>query len=433
MHFISRSKLAPLVRASKGYLLGAAGLPGFLLRSLTMRKRPVGIVLSVGGPHSGSAWITERVAKLGYRPVVLSPSLPLRELRYAAGWVKIDSTREPAKAAQAASKLGAKIVVSDHTNALLAPVARMQELLGLRGLGSRSPESSNDKRIFRQALDNAGAQNLKWAVINDLKEPPLEFPFILKPSVGTGSLGVIKVRNQEEFERVVSDKFVKPDQAVWIAEEFVLARQFDVEGVAQDGEYTVFSITEEHYTETAGRFPSTWFLFSPPVPEEWKNVLTETARATLAACGVQNGAFHCELRLTKELRCVPIDYSNRYGYPMMVSECAGTDFIGAYVSTLSEKPFKPLKIQKNTVFQQYASSEEQRAIYLRLIRENPQNVIEARMLGSLVGGVETFGRISLRSKSFADMTHLLDRYGLMPEIWRTFYSESLPPDLKDNA
>lgn len=424
---------APLFQALKGLAGGIVDAPGYWIRKITYRNRDVAVVLSVGGPRSGSAWVADRAAKLGFRPVVFSPQYPARETRFAGGWVRIDCIADTDRAIKEARKIGAKVVLSDHRNAFLTPVARMQQELGLRGLGRKSPQSSGDKRVFRNALDEAGVANLKWAVIDKGAVPPFDFPFIIKPNFGTGSRGVLKIRNQTELEKAVSDPTAKPKDAVWIAEEFVPARQFDVEGVARDGEYCILSITEEHYTETAGRFPSTWFLFSPPIPEAWKDVLKTMVRDALAASGVVNGAFHFEVRLTNDLRCVPIDYSNRYGYPIMVSECAGVDFVKTYARTLIDAPFQCPEVREGTVFQQYAATEEQRRAYKRLIRENPAKVIEARMLGSMVGGVRTFGRVSLRADSFADIAHLLHRYDLMPEIWHDYYGDAVSKALKENA
>lgn len=419
-----RAVFARPLRAAKGIAMGLSSLPGYLTRKITYRNRPVAIILSVGGPHAGSGWITERAARLGFRPVVVAQEIPFREMRNTSGWVRLDAATQSDQIIDVAKRLDAKLVLSDHRNYLLKTAADVQAALGVRALGPDGPRTSNDKFAFREALDAAGAPNLKWARLSGAAKAPLQSPFIAKPTRGTGSRGVMKISDESDLDNLWKIIAEDTEDRGWIGEEYIPARQFDVEGVVRDGEMHVLSVTEEHYEETAGKFPSSWFLFSPPVPQAWLSILHDTARSTLQACGVRNGAFHCEMRLTDEMRCVPIDYSNRYGYPMMVSACADVDFVEYYARTLVGAPFVLPEVKKNAIFQQYATDLDQREAYKRLIQDNPGNVIEARMLGSLVGGVQTHGRVSLKTDSYADMSELLGRYGLRPEIWDRYYPGS---------
>ena len=105
----------------------------------------------------------------------------------------------------------------------------------------------------------------------------------------------------------------------------------------------------------------------------------------------------------------------------MVSACADVDFIEAYVRTLLPKPFPTMDIKTNTVFQKYTLNLEEREKYMKIVIENPDKVIESRPLGSIMGGVQTFGRFSLQTESFSEMRELLKSYDVLPERWSNYY------------
>lgn len=410
------------LRGFKSFLIAIINLPGIWGRRFTQRHRKPALILAKGGINSGSAWITERASRLGFKPIVVAQSFPSREGPWATRWKKLDFEQNETALVEFAKDLKPAVILSDHRNYFLPIKAKTLKALDLEEFGSLGPETSNNKLAFRRAIDAANIPNIPWVRLQDIRPENQSYPCVAKPIVGTGSRGVTKIINALEMTKHISRINTDGNIENWIVEGYTIGRQFDVEGVCRRGEFHILSVTEEHYEETDGKFPSSWFLFSPPIPTMQNEAIKSRALDVLKACGVKAGAFHVEMRLTKDGQILPIDYANRYGYPLMVSACADVDFIEAYVRTLLPDPFPKLDVKTNTVFQKYTLNLEEREKYMKLVKENPDKVIESRPLGSVMGGVQTYGRFSLKTESFQKMKNLLGAYDLVPNNWSDFYN-----------
>ncbi len=313
----------------------------------------------------------------------------------------------------------------EQRNILLPIKARLNTELGLVDYGDKSHRTSNSKIELRTAIDDAGEPNIKWCLLSDCNPKEFPLPYVIKPETGTGSRGITVVEEEKDIEFAM-DKLagLENDETVGgriFVEEVIRGRQFDVEGVYLDGECFPLSLTEEHYDQVGKALPSSWYLFSPPVGEETRARILNAAKRFTKALGVKNGAFHCEMRLDAKGGIYAIDYSNRMGYPLLVSECCGYNFPEEYVKVMAGQSPDHQNLRQRTVFQRFIRSQKELKGYRELMNENPEIVIEKRMLGSIVGGVETFARIALRSEDFEELSSVLVKYDIVPPQWYDYY------------
>jgi len=384
------------------------------------------VLLSLGG-RLGSPMLAHRLALRGYEVHVLSKRFPGHEMRHAHRWHMVDVLNDNVELKRITQILEPVGIFSEARNVLLPAKAKLRESQGLRSMGPDSWLTSTSKIAFRESIDAAGLTNLKWAkTVNNIL-PELAFPYVLKPDKGTGSRGVFLVQSEEDRIKAIKElSELKETVTVggeYIAEAYIEGRQFDVEGICRDGNPYALSITEECYENVDHAFPSLWYLFSPPITEKLRNNLLDTAHKVIKAAGVISGAWHCEMRVASDGRILPLDYSNRMGYPRMVTECSGVDFLEAYIDSLSdEAEFKEPTPKRGTVYQRFLRTERENKAFSNLASAHPQHIIEFRTQNMVVAGVNRYGRISIRAASFEELRQLLAFRGLEPDEWLALYN-----------
>ena len=421
-------KVAPFLRKIKSNLIGLRGRILILKRQLKQPSKKGSMVLLSLGEGKGSPYVASAVDSLGYDLVVVSNKFPMLESPYTKKWVQCNPFGDFEILKEKVKSLSPIAVLVEQRNILLPIKARLNIELNLVDYGDKSHKTSNSKVELRQAIDDAGVSNIPWCLLEDYTPDNFPFPFVIKPEIGTGSRGITIVENKNDLDEAIEKlKSLEDDETVGgriFIEAVIIGRQFDVEGIYKDGEFTPLSLTEEQYDIIDKSLPSAWYLFSPPIEPELRSKLLESAKQFTKALGVKNGAIHCEMRVTDDEKIYVIDYSNRMGYPHLVSESCGYFFPKAYVEVMAGETPDFSNLQENTVFQRFIRSKKELASYKKLMEENPELVIQKNMLGSHVGGIATYARIALRSKSFDDMVALLSKYDVLPLQWEELYQLS---------
>ena len=415
------------VRELKSYAFGVKGLLYQLTNKALNRSnetQATAVLLSLGG-RLGSPMLARVLKDMGFETHVIAANLPGYEIQYCQQWHRHDCLGDYDELVKAVRKIDPTAVFSESRNVLLPVKASLHNDLGLRGLGEKASLTSSSKVAFRKSLDDAQVLNLTWEPMPDGETPTIAYPFVLKPDKGTGSRGVYFVESAEDFSAVQRELESRPTTVTvgneMIAESYIRGRQFDVEGVSRDGKPYPLSLTEEHYEQVGKYFPSLWYLFSPPIDDDLSRRLFARAKETVCAAGVINGAWHCEMRVSEGGDIYPLDYSNRMGYPKMVSEASGEDFLRLYAESLSSPVFREPVPEQRTVFQRFLKNLGEKYRYMLLAKNHPDHVIEFRKHETEVADTRRFGRVSLRADSFEEMRSLLGEYDLTPSQWERFY------------
>jgi len=431
--------LTNIYRTGRYYVRSFAGRIN-LIRNKNILAQSKGnwvILLSLGrkGPAPN---VAKQLWERGYRVHVLSPEFPSRERAHMHSWQKV-SGLDKIKSTDKLSTLIASLekkkpvgVLLEAKNLLLPAQVAIAEALGVKSVGQKAVETSNSKIAMHQALDQLGGRQWPWEEITNLSNVQLEFPAVVKPDRGTASKGVILLQKKDDLALVVEkNKELKDDISVgerWLVESFVKGRQFDLEGIAQDGKFKFYVCAEEYYEGREPYFPPAWHYLNPPISADLQEVLDEGARQALQALGVRNGAFHIEMRIDSNGNTFALDYANRMGYNDLVTRAAGTSFPGGYIDTmLNRVALHDITFDKTPVFNLFCQDNETMTMANRFRQKYPDCVIRYSTAAFQIGHTQFQGRITVTDKDDSSLYQKLASVDGVPEQFARFY-----PELADN-
>ncbi len=107
-------------------------------------------------------------------------------------------------------------------------------------------ETLHNKYTFQQKLNSLGISIPKTHVIKsneDLKNIPLEFPFILKPCYGRASQKIIKVNHAGDTPKTLIDS-----QQHWVAQEWLEGKKYCTYSICQDGKVNAHATYPVEYS-----------------------------------------------------------------------------------------------------------------------------------------------------------------------------------------
>ncbi|MFJ2091614.1 ATP-grasp domain-containing protein [Streptomyces sp. NPDC087901] len=197
------------------------------------------------------------------------------------------------------------------TEAGLENAGRVNDLFGLGGTGFEVANRIRDKWAMRLHL--AGLDPAALAAASLVKREDLDvfagrhgYPFVVKPTDGTASLGVFRVEAPEDADRVwaeverlrgtrtdrISTLFVLQD---FLMEEYVDGPEFSVESFSFAGRHVVVAITEKfvdprHFAELGHAVPA---RLDPAAAQQ----VRECVSGFLDLMGIRDGVCHTEVRI----------------------------------------------------------------------------------------------------------------------------------------
>jgi biotin carboxylase len=174
-----------------------------------------------------------------------------------------------------------------------------------------------------------------------------EFPLIIKPTDRSGSRGVAKIETGEQIrdalQRALSVSFI--DEA--IIEEFIEGREISVEMVTWKGRHHFITCTdkvctgEPYFVEIEQHVPAN---LSPDL----KSRIVSLVKETLTALGVEYGASHSEILITREGEIFIVEIGARMGGDNIGSDLVklytGYDFLKGVIE-IALGQFTPPRIQ----------------------------------------------------------------------------------------
>lgn len=202
------------------------------------------------------------------------------------------------------------LAVGDRPTVLAASAAR--EL----GLPWHSPDAARlarDKRAARQAWRMAGAP-VPWSQSVTTKNDPLaiapalEYPVVVKPTILSGSRGVMRANDPGEFvaaferlRRLLDSPDIRqlrdPEADIVQIEEYIDGREYAIEALLDHGAQQVLAIFDKPDPLDGPCFEETIYV----TPSRASLVLRETIADTIAQAavllGLSHGPLHAECRV----------------------------------------------------------------------------------------------------------------------------------------
>ncbi|MEU6239287.1 ATP-grasp domain-containing protein [Kitasatospora sp. NPDC047058] len=174
------------------------------------------------------------------------------------------------------------------------------DLLGLQGNGARTTRLLHDKSAMRALLNEQGIAAVPFTA-NPTREQLGEFvaahgAAIVKPTKGSGSLGVRPVRSAEEVDEVWAwrEEFGIGD---FLVEKLLVGPELSVEAFSEAGRHTVLAVTAK---DTDSGVVELGHVVPAPLPGEQLEAIRDLTVTLLDAVGLQDGPSHTEMILTAE-------------------------------------------------------------------------------------------------------------------------------------
>ena len=256
---------------------------------------------------------------------------------------------------------------------ILTAVADAAERLGMRGVGTQSP-NSRDKRRMREIWEAAGIPVPAFRRVATEEQLRAAFhelqpPMLLKSAWGSGSIGQLVIEREDEIPSVLAEarqtvnasfdrsfmelhhtevvgdflveEIIQGSTEGWFDRDSGYGDYLSVEGIVSGGVYYPLCITSRlptipPFTELANMAPA-------GMAEPLQRRIEEASRKIVDALGISYAGTHTELKLTKDGVVVPLEAAARPGGVMVTKEVEtvyGLDIIGMCVRDLLGEPIE---------------------------------------------------------------------------------------------
>jgi hypothetical protein len=202
------------------------------------------------------------------------------------------------------------VAVADRPTLLAALAARK---LGLPYHSPRAVSACRDKHRIREILGLAGLpvpENVRVPLDGDPREIArgVCFPCVLKPLGLSGSRGVIRANNADEFvaaferiRRILEQPDIRQLREEWNEaiqiERYIEGREFALEGLMTQGELNVLAIFDKPDPLDGPFFEETIYVTPSRESGDIQAAIVETTRRAVCALGLHHGPVHAEMRV----------------------------------------------------------------------------------------------------------------------------------------
>ncbi|MGH9602875.1 MAG: ATP-grasp domain-containing protein [Terriglobales bacterium] len=226
------------------------------------------------------------------------------------------SARQIVEYAQA-SRVDAIVSVGDRPTPTAARACRD---LGLAGHPPLATDICRDKFLFRERLRTAGLRAPRFQHFSLESDPErllasgdvtVGFPCVLKPLALSGSRGVIRADDPEQFVAAfgrIRNLLRSPDVQVLReaasdflqVEAYIEGEEVAVEAVVDRGRLQVLAVFDKPDPLMGPFFEETIYVTPSRLPEDEQQEVTDALARAVEAIGLKHGPLHAEMRINSE-------------------------------------------------------------------------------------------------------------------------------------
>ena len=211
------------------------------------------------------------------------------------------------------SQIHGLLAVGDRPTVAAAYAAR---LLGLAGHPPDAVKAARDKRLMRERLREAALLVPTVSVLSRLDDPGpvalrMAYPVVLKPAVLSGSRGVIRADDPQQFiaactrlQRLLEAGDVRamhdPAADTILVESFIPGREFALEGLLEQGTLQTLAIFEKPDPLDGPFFEETIYITPPRVSAGVPELIHQAIAEATLALGLHHGPIHAECRVNSD-------------------------------------------------------------------------------------------------------------------------------------
>ncbi|MDJ1132742.1 ATP-grasp domain-containing protein [Streptomyces iconiensis] len=244
----------------------------------------------------------------------------------------IDETLAAVRAL-AADESEAFSAVVTFAEAPVPSAARVAAEFGLPSVSEHTARLARDKWTMREAFAAGGVPQPRYGIAHSLEEARgiaerTGYPLVMKPVLGTGSMFVRSVDNEEElaehfdfflkgsWERFTYDPLHDAAHKAYdgglLLEEFLPGTEICVESLVHDGETRTLAIHDKPLP-TGPTFEEVYACTPTRLPEKTVRMVEEATVKVHRALGIATGATHVEFRLRGDDEPAVLEAAARMG------------------------------------------------------------------------------------------------------------------------
>ena len=202
-------------------------------------------------------------------------------------------------------RLWAVIPTDDATVAL---AAHLSEALDLAHNSIEAAEAARDKRRMRELFAQAGLPS-PWFKLFSIADDParlaaqVPYPCVLKPTCLSGSRGVIRADNPDQFLAAFARLraiLVKTGLNALLVEGYIPSLEVALEGLLTHGHLKVLALFDKPDPLEGPFFEETIYVTPSRLPPETQAAIHASATEAARALGLREGPIHAELRISPE-------------------------------------------------------------------------------------------------------------------------------------
>jgi biotin carboxylase len=205
--------------------------------------------------------------------------------------------------------LHAILSVDDSASEL---AARASAALGLAHNSPGAAEAARDKWLMRRLMSAGGAPCPVFRPFL-LGDNPAEiamqvaYPCVLKPLRLSGSRGVIRADNADEFvaafgrlKRLLLSEGYKEPETHFLVEDFIPGFEVALEGILTHGQLKVLTLFDKPDPLDGPFFEETIYVTPSRLPEKVQQDIADCVATAAASLGLREGPVHAELRVNEQ-------------------------------------------------------------------------------------------------------------------------------------
>lgn len=201
------------------------------------------------------------------------------------------------------------ILAVDDRGAEIAARASLE--LGLAHNDPESARAARDKWVMRQALDRGGVPVPRYEAVPADTDPATiadhqHYPVVVKPTLLSGSRGVIRANAPEEFvsaflrtRRILERAGMPADAYPILIEQYVPGVEIALEGLLTDGSLETLALFDKPDPLEGPFFEETIYTTPSGLPADVQQAISDRTAASARAIGLRHGPIHAELRIDR--------------------------------------------------------------------------------------------------------------------------------------
>lgn len=193
--------------------------------------------------------------------------------------------------------------------------ARACQQLGLAYNAPDAALAAKDKRRMRQAMAAAGVRSPRFRVVHTDDDPralapTIDYPCVIKPTLLSGSQGVIRANDADEFVRAfactraitlaTNGKPGDSEPREMLVEDYIDGFEVALEAILTDGRLTPLALFDKPDPLVGPYFEETLYVTPSRLPQTTQRLIFDTTAQACAALGLREGPVHAELRVNDE-------------------------------------------------------------------------------------------------------------------------------------